>query len=491
MSNDKLSQYIGNMAKKRKIKLDDLAKECGISRTTLYRYVKGSIRIPATAQAAITKALKMTRSEQEEFHKLISFTAQDGSLISSRYVLDKFIFNNHNIQDTSQGIMFALQHKDTYLRYSRDIPAMFLEHSNKEGFMCNIKVINCACEDFRLDMQFVLTKLLSASKAVTVEHLLAFPSNDYLACAKNLQAIIAMFGYTNYQVFYDDIPSAISQSHFMNNVMLIESSWYDNGRHTKQHFILSYLPGAGNLSQCVVFDDEYIFRFFIENYNNVRLRYEKALLSNAPTSQDVYTKLELENDLCVLRSDIGYSKFPIDVYRNLLTRAPQSIKEMFNLTSSEGIEAMASMLKLRHQHSNKKGNIDVYSQDGLRRFAKTGYLQEYYKDMPLPTPAERRIILKTLREHLADKTKGYQLYISKKNIPILYSAVKDLGIMVGFYSGDNDILGEHPSLVSINNKMIANIFFDYAQHHIPAYHALSDEEALEFVDELIEMPMDE
>jgi hypothetical protein len=41
--------------------------------------------------------------------------------------------------------------------------------------------------------------------------------------------------------------------------------------------------------------------------------------------------------------------------------------------------------------------------------------------------------------------------------------------------------------VFIENKVFSDIFFDYATHHIPAYHALPPEAAVQFLDDLIEM----
>jgi len=41
--------------------------------------------------------------------------------------------------------------------------------------------------------------------------------------------------------------------------------------------------------------------------------------------------------------------------------------------------------------------------------------------------------------------------------------------------------------VFIENKMIAEIFFDYAKNHVPAYHAVPTEDALLFLDELIKI----
>ena len=41
--------------------------------------------------------------------------------------------------------------------------------------------------------------------------------------------------------------------------------------------------------------------------------------------------------------------------------------------------------------------------------------------------------------------------------------------------------------VIIENKMLAEIFFDYVTNHVPAYHALPKVESAKLLDELIEM----
>ena len=87
---------------------------------------------------------------------------------------------------------------------------------------------------------------------------------------------------------------------------------------------------------------------------------------------------------------------------------------------------------------------------------------------------------------LESKSEGYQIYITENNIEYQVIAFENscAGLIFPLDFGEQTPLC-HPFVI-MDNKMLSEVVFDYAAHHIPAYHALSHEKALQFLDELIE-----
>jgi len=490
MNKNNLGDFLNKLSKQRKIKLGDLAEHCQISRTTLYRYTKGIMQIPPPVETVLSKALGMSKAERDEFRRLIALTVQDGSLISSRYVLDDFVFSGKP-EKKSANIDFVFHHKDRLLRNSKELSEVFLKHLGKEAFRCDIKVLHCIEEEFKDDLGSMLTELLAASQSVSVEHLLHFPKKDYLTCTKNLLAIIPLFSFPNYQALYSDSPDTQSQTLFLNNVILVETSWRDDTGDIRQFFVLSYLSGA--LSQCTCFEDEYLFRFFMENYQNYRAKYKNALLGerNLTDLTEYFMAMELTYEQLILKPSMCYHKIPIQVYLNLLERIPPEVKQQLKLDEQENIDRLAFSLETRYSHAHKKGNIDVVSKPAMLAFANNGLLDDHIEGMPPFNTKERKMILQSLREHMVRKTGGYHLYITEKDIGHNCSVFKNACLVYEFPDSYTNAYNHNYPFAMIENKMIAEIFSDYITHHIPAYHAMPEEEAVRFMDRLIEMLDDE
>ena len=484
MNQPNLSTFLANLSKRRKIPIGELAVQCDISRTTLYRYATGQIQVPPAIEATLAKILSMTNAEREEFRRLISLTVQDGSLISSRYVMDSLVFQNGPPVKNTKEIQFVYHDKDRYLRNSKEIADIILKYSNQEQYRCAVKVLDCIDEEYQSDLHALLTRLLSASDAVEVEHLLAFPKKDYLTCTKTFLAIVPLLSFSNYQVYYNDDP-ATSKSPFFNDILLVETSWEEGGEEKRQFFVITYLPQG--LSQCAAFDDEHMYRFFMENYHSHHANYIHALTMSTPdaTTYEAILRLETETEHCLLKSNVCYNKIPLEIYLSVYERMSEEVKKAMGIDVPEGFESYRQMLDTRNRNAYKKGNIDIYTKPGLISFAETGLLSDHMAGLPPFAPEERKQILTILRDRIAKKGGGYQLYITEKDIPLILAAFSSKGMLIEFTDNKDNQPSTKLFAVFIENKMIAEVVFDYANNHIPAYHALPDNEALRFMDGLI------
>ena len=478
MSDFKLHDFVGKMTKQKKVKTKQLADICGLSRTTLYRHTKGILPIPPKVEAAMAKALYLNSEERDEFRQLISITVQDGSLISARYVLDSFVFSGGKVyldQETEKEAMFALHQKDSYLRKLDEITDMILEHSKEADFSCSVKVVGCIGKDLRHTLQSLLVPMLAASKNVRVEHLLAFPKNDYLRISETLRSIMPLLGYANYHMMYDT--EVVSQRGTVLNDFILVSSL--KGNH-KLFYVIS-LASEG-LSQVAVFENEDIYRFFVENYGVFKNRCKDVWIraKNIPILNELLLKQEMTKPQCLIKPDIGYSKIPLAVFESINKRCPETIGKMPFLDEKTTPEDLFATLEARYKIAYKEGNMDVYSASGLKNFAKEGRLSDHFSWLPTFNIAERKMILCALSESLAKKPKDYGIFITEKDIAHTFCAFKDTGSLIKFEQRQ-DVCEN----IYVENKMVADMIFDYVKNHVSAYHAMPDKAANRFVDELI------
>ena len=483
MSNFKLHDFVGKMTKQKKIKSKELALSCGLSRTTLYRHTKGILPISPKVEAAMAKQLQMTDAERDEFRRLISITVQDGSLISARFVLEHLFFSKSPIYanlDNLKDTMFAFHQNDSYLRKLSDVMNMFLEYQNEEMYSCDIKVVGCISKELQGIMQSILTTCLLGSEAVNVEHLLVFPKNDYLKCAEAMLAIMPLLGHMNYNMLYDTEPASSSQA-VLKDFILVKVSYRKDGEDHKLYYVLSII--SGGLSQIAAFKNEDIYRFFLENYHIFRKRARDIWFKakNISLMNDYLLTLESSKPQCIIKSDFSYNKIPLQVYQSLVNRSPKIVENISYLKERITLDNLFTSLDARNKLAYKEGNWDVYTVNGLRTFAEKGVLSDHIEWLPAFDANERKIILQSIREHYISKPHGYSMFIIEKDLENVFCAIGDTGLLLKFNSSNKMCQN-----VVIENKMVADLIFDYVKNHISAYHALPEHDVIKLFDELIE-----
>ena len=482
MSNFKLHDFVGRQTKLKKIKSKDLAIMCGLSRTTLYRHTKGILPISPKVEATMAKALQMNDSERDEFRRLISITVQDGSLISARFVLDHLFFDSapyYTSEDSFKDIMFAYHQHDSYLRKLDDVTSMLLAHSSEENFSCDIKAVGCISKDLQGMFQLILGRCLSHSEAVNVEHLLVFPKSDYLRCAETMLAIMPLLGYLNYTMLYDT-EVASNATVVLRDFLLVKISYHKDGKDFRLFYVLSLV--SDNLSQIASFENEDIYRFFLENFMLFRKRCKEVWFKakNISLLNDYLLTLESSKPQCIIKASPAYNKVPIEVFKSIADRQPTTLDKIPVLKERITPESLFATLEARHKLAYKEGNWDVYSVNGLRTFAEKGIMLDQIEWMPPFDQSERKVILESIRKVLINKPKGYHLLVTEKEFKHAYSAISDTGLFLKFEQ-DGDICEN----VVIENKMVADLIFDYVKNHLSAYHALPEDETIALFDELI------
>jgi len=198
--------------------------------------------------------------------------------------------------------------------------------------------------------------------------------------------------------------------------------------------------------------------------------------------------LTIKTEQCLIKPDPCYDNIPIEVYQSMIERTPPHLLlPALALDTREALESLLSIMETRHRYhySSEKANIDVFSKKGLLSFAKEGMISDHLSGLPPFDIKERKIIIQTLRDNLVDSSDGYRLYITEKDIKYMIVAYKNIGIYNDIGLADSVNTGRCENTF-LQNKMLADVVFDYATSHVYAYHALPKEDAIKFLDGLIE-----
>lgn len=489
MRNENLYKYLTSKCKKSGIPIESMPELFGFSRSSLYRYMKGIIRMSPEVQSKFVRILCLDESERLEFARLVGLSEFDSALIASRYALDNFVFNNQLDKNKSDMIKFAYHENDTFLRTSEEIYDLIQSLVAKPGASCKIRVINCLRGNIFESVAAFLEKVFSISDGAVVEHLMSFSEKDHLHNTNTLINIIPLLKYKCYSVYHSKASSADECSALFGNAMIIEI----HHKGTPKYFFISFLDEE--LSACLATSDKNVFAFCISNYEAFKKSYNAALLD--ASSLDLFgskiADLQKNTNCYLLKPNCCYDRIPITAFQHMISRAsPDELESVQKGLSSvendgkQGLETMLSVLEQRIASSYSNKHIDVYSLDGLTEFAETGRITDHLNFLPSFDKEERRIILEYIRERYTDPNDSFTLYVTKEKIfenGYIILAYEDVGVLIEY--NQEDYRQGICSNLFIKNKMLADVISDYVKNHIPDNHALTTEETVNFIDQLI------
>lgn len=495
MENQALYKWLTAICKKKGIRIEKLPEACGFSRSSLYRYMKGINRMTTDVQNVFASVLHLDSFERSELNRLVELTQFDSSLIAARYALDKLVFGIQEPVLVPEPIKFAYYDNDTFLRTSNEIFNMILNMSDKADSVCQLKVINCMDAPLSKTAVTFLGKLVNTAGTVLIEHLVNFSDRDYLKNTEMLINVIPLLQYKSYSVYYSAVSIPDEVKMMFRSAIFAEVHPPDE---TAKYFFISFLED--DLSVCHSTQDKYAYTFFISNYEQLKKNYNAALLAEETMEsmiQNTIITLEESYNSCLIKPNNCYDKIPMEVYRSLVAR--QTAEKLDTLVRGFGnipdevpiplgsAEAMLSLMERRISASYKNERIDVYSADGLTSLAQTGKLTDHCSYIPVFEPSERRTILEYIRDRNNDPDDKYKLYITRESVfkdGYIVVAFEGFGICIEYIH--NRIKAETHDTLMISNKMMSEVFMDYVKNHIPAQHAMSPNEANEFLNGLIE-----
>jgi len=490
MRNENLYKYLTGICKKRGMPIESLPKLFGFSRSSLYRYMTGIVRMSPEVQSKFVSILRFEDAERQEFERLVGLSEFDSSMIAARYAFDKFVFCKRTEPEEPKIFKFAYHENDTFLRTSDDIYTLIQALSIRPEAACTVRIINCLGKDVFSSVSSFIEKLLTASETVTVEHLLAFSEKEHLQNIATLINIIPLLKYENYSVYHSEKFTFYDKNEFFGNTLIIDII-QENSPY--KYFFISFIDD--DLSTCLTTSDNNVFAFWLSNYEYFKKSYSASLLDASRI--DIITNNILDfqqnSNHYLIKPNCCYDDIPMSVYQSMLTRgSPQDIADVqngYSCVASGNImnmETIFSTLEKRIAATYTNCRINVHSMDGLVDLVKTGRLSDHLTFMPAFNKQELRVILEYIRDRNSDPNDSYTLCITKDTILAnghIILVFENIGVLIE-YSQDDYRQGICSNLF-IRNSMLTAILSDYVRNHVPNNHALNLEEATAFLDTLI------
>ena len=492
-----LYKFLTSKCKERGIKIEELPRRFNnqYSRSTIYRYMKGILHMTPEVQALFVKLLNLNHMEQAQFTKLISLSVYDESMIAARKVLDHFLFSPKEEYNTLPDIELVFYNNDRYIRTIDEIISIIQDLTRHDSFSCDIKIIGCIQSNILEYFSDFIKHIFLVSPSSTAEHLVVFSEKDYLQNIMLLMNILPLLTSEHYHVFYHELTSPGSIKTLFDNTLILSCKYQENNVWAENHYIISFLEHG--MPECISFDDQYMYNFFMKNYMNYKQSFKNALTKskNLTLIDNELLRLEEKHDVYMIKQNNCYNKIPASVYRSMLSRLTSDEKMLFaSFVSQEsikdeslahdGIEDILEILDKRVKCSFKNKQIDVYSKEGLISLAKTGRISDQLDALPSFSKEETKTILAYIRDRNSDPKDNYTLFLVDE-LKVLDSIVvfKDYGIIIEY---------DHPYLLqgifknlTICNQNLIDIFIDYIENHLPINHALSKEKATAFINEVI------
>lgn len=489
-----LYDFITSRCKERNMKIEDLQKTLGVSRTTLYRYMKGINHITPDLKESFVKALNMDAQEALVFSKYVSQSAIDHSLIESRYVIDDFLFRSNPARKAVVDIDMIFYNNDKYLRTLSEILGLILSYSSKDKLSGNIKIVNCLNDNIFLHIADFLERVFSNGLGIEAEHFVGLSGSDYLQNTFSFINIFPFMKYEKYRLYYREKEI---EDGLINDSILISLIYEEDGKSQREYFSMTFYDQG--MSECVSFTDPYMYNFLSKGYDNLKRSFSSVIqkYESMDPLNDILLEASGRDSNYIIKPNPCYDKIPYEVFESLIGRMRtdeliQFLSLLFGkqLDSDTVTGALASgfeYMKKRLENSKEGKQIDVYSRQGLLEFVETGKVTDHLAHMAPLDSNEIKIVLDYLCSRADDPNDDYRLYITEEELSskeFVLLVLENYGILIEYvYSNRDEGLWK---ILLIESKRLASIFCDYIENHVPVAQAMPRDKAESFLQSLID-----
>jgi len=485
--NETLYRFLTTKLKEAGLPIESLPAMLDISRSTLYRNMKGIIRMSPEVQDKFAILLSLDAAERQTFERLAGLVTIDPTLIDARRVFDNFVFGDTTTTPSSDNLRFAVYDSDTFLRTSTQLYSRILDLATIEDATTTVRIINCTTDvQFRSVSSFI-EDLLARTEA-TVEHLLTLPNNDYAGIVTVVTRLVPLLQFNRYNVHYAEAAMPTTRALFVNTVSV-------EVQHKQETtlFMLSFLEH--DLSSCLVTSNHHVIDFFHHNFDAAKQCFEEALVDFTDMNlyADTVATLEDGRNVVLIKPNFCFDRIPISVYESMLSRTPTDqladLQAKFAGPDNDPaiiVEMMLGTMERRVESSKTHRHVDVCSVHGLKEFAETGRLSDQMDFLPSFSPDERRRVFASVQARLNDPKDPYTLFVTRDDIftcGYLAIAIEDVGVV--FEYNTEEIRKGNCTNLFITNRALAEILMDYATNYIPQARAMSLEDTNTFLTSLI------
>ena len=495
-----IDSFIKGKLKSKKMRVDDFIKETEMSKSTIYRVMKG---IQKPSEELIEKIALVLNLNQLEKNELIYYSNISTNSENTSEVGDS-IFNmlyGERKGGLNDRIELVYYDGEKYVRYLDEIFEKIASYSLEDSFVCKMRIINCTQESIVSEIIKFGEKLYENDAYMDIEHLISLSTENKVDNVNIFGQILPLMQLDRYILSYSDSAVSFAEGMF-NNVVVVDFSYKseDLGLVSKK-LVISILDE--NLSSCYISDYKSNFsEFFDRNYDSVCRQYKIALDNRKDINILGQTLLELEGkyDSYLFKPNPCYNRIEKEVYMSLSSRMSSEeigsfIKSLSDINlilgtpneeQNEVLDSIFDYMDARVGASHERNQVDIFTSKGLEEFVETGRLTDHLSGLPAFNKEEIGRILSNIKKRHLDKSDKYKFYIVKEgynNEDFVLTVFKDYGFMVE-YNHPNKIADNHPYCL-LKNKSMGDLFYEFTKTYIPTIGSMSEKNAMKFIDDLI------
>ena len=427
----------------------------------------------------------------------------DESSIEASNAVKKLLFEPKNM-DTKDIEFIFYKDEERYVKSFDDIMSSLHRSLLGKSAKVDIYIVNSTGQNTMNNIIKNMHRFTEGMESFKIEHLVGLSKKHPVKSIRILENFIPMLEFSSYSIFYtDSLPD--SNSTMFSDYMMITYSYIEDGEAKFGYHSMSFLEDL--ISTCYVgYSKDCIYDMFTRNYLHIKEVYTPAI-SNSDTAnfQELMNNIEFEdgsreeNEIYLFKRTPCYKRIPSEVFVNMKKRLIEQgniadFVKSVNTSTFVGeqeavymLDMIAKEMSQRYESSKCVRTVDILSKSGLENFVKTGQLSDHFMAMPDFTKEDIKIILKDMKKRHMDPDEPYKLYIvgdtSKTNFVL--TVYKNKGFLIEHANEDKKC--EFLNYCMIENKDICNILYEFAKEYVPTRLAMPDDEAMKYIDSLIEM----
>lgn len=488
-------EFLKYHLKLKNVRVDDIVTQSGISRTTVYRMMKGLLKPTPQMQNLFVEILELDEREEYELEQLIKLIDVDENQLLARKELHKIIYNTNSNIPKKEELEFVVYEKEKYIKKYDEILNIITQDMQKDSFEIEMKILNCISEQYLKPVVNLFTKIKS-NKGNSIEHLLTFSETNNYKNVLILKSILLLSTYSFYDVFFEVQEYDNKNKSIFENMIIIKYSFTENNIDEKKYMVLSF--EENNLSDCYITNEKRFYEMFQKKYKLVKENHKNFLNreNNVDFLNDSILAFESGGKHYAIKANPCYNRIPMYIYEDLLGRQDsmqfnkmishfgENLDNTYNIDIAK--ESVFKNLTSRSELSKKYIQIDVYSKEGMEKLAKELKISDHYDFLPEFTKEEVKAILENIRNKKNDKKDKFTFYITNSNLSDnnkIYLVSENNGVCLDYFEPDAD--NGLASMSYINQDTLTNSFMDFVEKYVPDNLAMSDADADAFIDYLI------
>ena len=473
-----LLKFIANIAKKHKISMGDIATQCEMSRSTLYRQLRKNADIPPAILSRVIQVIQFTPEENSDLNALLH-PSDDLSVYERAFPLVDTLLHEKTFCPDVTSLLHTLnvyqgqqKEKSTFEQITKEI----CQKIQKENLQAHIHVVGYTPAHLFPQLIYLVSLMMSVSNEVTVEQLICLEKNDATDAIKTMLYALSLVCYNRYQLFYHEGKQDKTYTGIFENsisIMLSKPTEDVLSRGTQNSYYLLSCLQEGEV-QCLTYHDDATYAFYMFFYHQLRTVHSKGLISfrNIAGFSKQMAEFETGGSQVLFKQDLCQNNIPVEAYHAMHKRL--TIKEKLELVSGvmgRNIEPKAAdayiqnlidQLVLRNKTTNRYPYYVLCNKQGLEYLAQTGLFIDGVVPLPAFNKKERIMIFEHLLMRVNNPNDTMKLVLVEKQLlPLDYiiEVSEQNGVLIDF--GKGTIYGRSQN-IHINAEMITQTLLAYA-----------------------------